>query len=379
MDTASVGYLANGALHGPSLIANGGASRSLANRLLSNGMDHNCLRPYIGDDGRNYLTRMVTNQMTGERTPQSIVTNADATLRIREWITLDAAVTRAATAQLRLFNDLRGAGLSYSIPNAMAYSTFEYQTQSNITGATVSMDGLRKSEQDRPEYDTNGMPLPIIHKDFSFSARQIQESRNRNTPLDTTMAELAAVRVAEQIEQMTAGTVSAYTYGGYPLYGYINAPSRLTGTQTYLPTNGSWTPNATLLDVLQMKLKARQHYYYGPWVLYCGIGWDPYMDDDYKSTNASSVGTLRMRLKMIENIKDVRTTDWLNGTNQYALLLVPQDTRFCRAVIGMDVTTLQWEEQGGLELCFKVMAMLYAQVRSDFNQNTGLVHYAQGS
>lgn len=378
-DSASVGFLANGQIAGPSLMANGSVSRGLASRLLANNMDPLCLRPFIGDDGRNYEVRNTRNPITGEMKANAIVTNADATLRIREWITLDAAVTRAMTAQLNLFNGLRSSGLTYSIPNAMAFSTFEYQTQSNITGATVSMDGLRKSEQDRPVYDTHGMPLPIIHKDFSFSARQIQQSRNMNTPLDTTMAELAAVRCAEQIEQMTAGTLSAYTYGGYSLYGYLNSPNRLTGTQTYLPTNGSWTPEATLNDVLQMKLKARQHFYYGPWDLYVGLGWDPYMDADYKSANASSVGTLRMRLGMIENIKSVRTTDWFNGTNQYAMVLVPRDSRFVRAVVGMDVTTLQWEEQGGLEICFKVMAMLYAQIRQDFNGNTGLVHYAQGS
>ena len=41
---------------------------------------------------------------------------------------------------------------------------------------------------------------------------------------------------------------------------------------------------------------------------------------------------------------------------------------------GMDITTLQWEERGGLELCFKVMAIKVPRLRSDYNSRTGILH-----
>jgi hypothetical protein len=43
-------------------------------------------------------------------------------------------------------------------------------------------------------------------------------------------------------------------------------------------------------------------------------------------------------------------------------------------VIGMDVTTVQWETHGGMRLNFKVMAIMVPQLRSDFNGNAGIVH-----
>jgi hypothetical protein len=45
-----------------------------------------------------------------------------------------------------------------------------------------------------------------------------------------------------------------------------------------------------------------------------------------------------------------------------------------RMVIGMDVTTVQWETMGGMRLHFKVMAIMVPQLRADYNSNTGIVH-----
>jgi hypothetical protein len=38
------------------------------------------------------------------------------------------------------------------------------------------------------------------------------------------------------------------------------------------------------------------------------------------------------------------------------------------------MTTVQWEEQGGLLLNFKIMAIMVPQLRADHNGNTGIVH-----
>jgi hypothetical protein len=45
-----------------------------------------------------------------------------------------------------------------------------------------------------------------------------------------------------------------------------------------------------------------------------------------------------------------------------------------RAINGMDITTVQWETQGGMRVNFKVMAIQVPQIRSDFNGRTGIVH-----
>ena len=46
----------------------------------------------------------------------------------------------------------------------------------------------------------------------------------------------------------------------------------------------------------------------------------------------------------------------------------------CRAVNGMDITTVQWESSGGMRINFKVMAIQVPQLFTDYNRRTGIVH-----
>jgi hypothetical protein len=68
---------------------------------------------------------------------------------------------------------------------------------------------------------------------------------------------------------------------------------------------------------------------------------------------------------------DARTVDYIPDLS---ILLVQQTTDVVRLVIGMDITTVQWESHGGMQLNFKVMCVILPQIRTDFYNNTGLVH-----
>jgi len=353
-------------------------------------------RPYLGKDGRTYITRYTVND-NGERVPQAIVQNApiaQGLLRKNDWLTIDMAVLKAAKPRLRAVADLRSAGLEYTIPDGMAKVILQHERQSDITPATLSMSGLRKSEEDRPMFDLNNLPLPIAHKDFSYDLRQLMASRTGGSPLDTTTAELAGRRVAEVIEQLYLGTTTAYNFGGGSVFGLTNFPDRITGNLTQKPfvasaANTAWNPLVTLNDVLAMKTQSQQTaLHYGPWILYCGLAWDQYMDADYINiqgvggTNVSTgtAMTLRDRLRRIDNLIDVRTLDYFpQGTAAnpaFDLVLVQQTSDVVRLVVGMDITTIQWETEGGMDLHFKVLCILVPQLRSDINSNSGIIHFS---
>ena len=336
----------------------------------SKAMEDPCLaRPFLANNRRwvsryNGETEFVANAPTGSGLGNS-------TLLVREWIELDQVVVRASLPRLRAVADLRGRGLQFTIPNGMNKTVLQTQTQSQITPANISMDGLGDSAGDRPVYGAANLPLPIIHKDFGFSARQVAVSRNGNMPLDLAMAELAARKVAEAAEQLLIGVTSTYTYASGSIYGYTNFTGRITKILTN-PTIGSWTPIMTYNDVLNMRLLSQQHFHYGPWVLYVSLAWDQYLDQFLSATaaNASNI-TLRDAIRRIEGIDDVVTLDYLNG---YDAVLVQMTTDVAREVVGMDITTVQWETHGGMYLNFKVMCILIPQLRQDFNNNTGIVH-----
>lgn len=349
-------------------ILNGQASGSVASILMEHDMDPGLLRPWKGKNGLTYVT---INEEGVAKNVQ--VANANATLRKDEWQILDMAVVKAAKERLRAVADLRGAGLTYNIPNGMGKTVFQTEAQSDISAADVSMDGLRESTADRPVYSITNLPLPIIHKDFNFSSRQVITSRNGGSPLDTATAELAARRVAEEAEKLLLGVSTVadqYAFGGGTVYGYTDFPSRLTKTITTPTTSNQAT---TVNEVLEMIQQAKAAKHFGPYMLYCSLVWDPFMEGDYSANKGDN--TLRDRLRAITDIQDVRTLDYLDPTGSaYVLVLVQMTSDVVREVIGMDVTTLQWESKGGLQLNYKVMAIMVPQLRADFNSNTGIVH-----
>lgn len=340
------------------VIFNGQATGDVASVLLANNFDVDALRPYIGADGRSYITK------NGVAQP---VANA-ATLRYDDWKMLDRAIIKAGRDEMRLVADIRGMGLQYVMPNGMGYTVLQTETQSDITPATVSMDGVRRGESDRPEFGLNFLPLPIIHKDFHFSARQIAASRNGGSPLDTTNGELAARQVMEKAEAYVAGVENTYGYGGGNIHGFVNFPQRLSKTMT----TPDGTNNATILtEVLEMIEQARYAKHRGPYYLYVSTNWDPWMENDY-STQYPNL-SLRQRLKNVDKIIDVRTADWL-PTDTYTMVLVQMTSDVVRIVVGMELTTVQWESHGGMMRNFKVMTIMVPQLRADYNGNTGIVH-----
>lgn len=344
---------------------NGQASGGVAGALLRNGMDVRQLRPYEGADGRSYVT-MTRN---GKQVAIPLM-NAAATLRKDEWIELDRAVVTAAKERLRLVADLRAAGLTFNLTNGMAKTVLQTQTMSDISEAKVSMNPISKADGDRPEFDITNLPLPVIHHDFFFSAREIAASRSEGySPIDTSTAQAAARRVAETAEKLAIGSLTGTTYGGGTIYGLTNFPSRLTKSDLTAPTAGGWTPTTTVKEILAMRQKSIDKFHYGPWMLYMGVSWNQYLDEDYSASKGDN--TLRDRLRAIDGVSDVRTLDFLSG---YQVVLVQMTTDVVREVVGMDITTVQWETQGGMQINFKVMAILVPQLRADFNGNTGIVH-----
>lgn len=345
------------------------ASGSVAARLLKNKMDMDVLRPFIGRDGRSYVT-VVTDEIdpkTDKPVKRAVPTHNATLLKRDDWLTIDEEVLSEARPLLRLVGDLRSRGLTLDI-DGMANPILMYQTVGRITGATISMDGLREGEKDRPEFDSAFHPLPIIHKDCSFSMRQVVAAQRHGTPFDRITLQLAAQEVATDAEKLLLGTLGSYAYGGGTVYGYTNHPSRATKTLT-LPTAAGWTPETTVNEVIAMRTTLRENLKPGPFVLYISPGWEPYLDQDYSAAYGNT--TLRERLGRVGRIETIESVDYLSD---YQMLLVSMDRGTVREIIGMDVKTIQWESPDGMEMYFKVLCILVPQFRFDQTGRAGVVH-----
>lgn len=406
-------FIINGRGHGET-------GQVLANVRFDPGM----LRPYIdknGDPavtintGRTTLVKGVQTPIREHRKISDLMANGifspvfNATsLRKEEWTQLDTTILRAARYRLVAWADLMQAA-PFGGFNGMSKLILEHETMSDPGEAIIDMNGITEGRQDAPTYQLEGLPLPITHSDFSFDSRRLAVSRNSGTPLDVNMGEASGRRVAESIEKTTIGVNTGLTYGGNStqvggygrnssVYGYTNFPKRLTKTNLYSPTAGGWSPAKTLADTLACLDQLRLNKFYGPFMLYHSNDWDAYMDNDYILTGGNvATQTLRERLNAIKGITDVKRLDFLFAApptantgltsytgpggegiaaagNPFTLLFVQMTPDVAQAVNGMDLTTVQWEEKGGMKLNFKVMAIQVPRLRADRYGNCGILH-----
>jgi len=319
------------------MIVNGSGSGAAA-RLLANGMDISALR---------------TNDV----------------LLYDEWKEIDKAVLKAYQQRLAGIADLEARDLTYDIPNGLGKTVFAYQNASDIEDASISMDGITRGQRDRQKYNISYLPLPMIHADFSFSIREIEASRNGNMPLDTAMAEAAARKVAEKIEEMLFQGASTYTFGGGVIYGYEDFTSRNSGSLT-----GAWSASAVdgeeiLDDVLTMKQALITDRRYGPYALYVPTGYETALDDDFKANSDKSV---RQRIQEVSGIEIVKVADFLTA-NKVVMVQLASDT--VRLINALDVTTVQWETEGGMKVHFKVMAIKVPLLQADQDGRCGIAVY----
>jgi uncharacterized linocin/CFP29 family protein len=312
------------------------ASGNIAQRLLQTGFDVNALR-------------------------------TNATLRKDEWKEYDTAVVDVARARLIGVNDLLSRGLRYRLRNALGKTRVEWEKISDMNGAEITMSGISESQNDRVVYDLEGLPVPIIHKDFNINVRALEASRTTGEALDTTQARVASRKVAEAIETMLFSGATVLGANN-PIYGYKTAPNRNTGS---LP-GANWataTGDQIVAGVLTMIGRLTGDNMYGPYIIYVPNDAFVHMGDDYK---AASDRTIMERVLAIPGIEAVKMSkDLVSGE----VLMVQLSSDVVDMIDGMSPTTVEWESHAGFVVHFKVLAIMIPRIRNDSMLQSGIAHY----
>jgi hypothetical protein len=364
------------------LIGNGQSQGQVANQLQANGrMDVGRMRPWIGRDGRAYINVYKGGNPKLPTSYQMLQIQTNATLRRDEWKTLDEAIIEVSRQRLGGFDDLRANGLTYNLGNAMGTTVLEWHDVSEALDAIVTMDGVTRGNNDGLNFQTNYLPIPIIHVDYEINSRMLASSRSLGNPLDTTLAERAARRINEKLEDMLF-TNTTYAFGTTDdrsrnkIYSYINFPDRNTVSMGVhwndgdFDSNDAAGPDKILEDVAKMKQKSIDAYHYGPWMLYVPTAYETTIDKDY---NKESGITIRERIMKISGIKGIKVIDRLTADN---VLLVQMTSDTVRIVNGMGIQNVEWSEEGKFITKYKVMTIQVPQIRSDQNGKSGIVHLA---
>ena len=356
------------------LMGGGQALGDVASQLMSNGrLDIGSKRPYIGKDGRAYIT---TYKGGDPKSPNSYVTapiNTNATLRRDEWKQLDEALMIASRYRLGGVADLTANGLTYNLGNAMGTTVLEWHDVNDGMEAALTMDGVTRGINDTPKFQTNYLPIPVLHVDYEINSRMLESSRKLGNPLDTTMAEMAGRRILEKLEQMLF-TDTTYSFGTADdrsrnsIYSYVNHPDINTVTLGTDWDASAKTAAGILQDVLNMKQASINAYHYGPWQLYIPTAYEVVLDDDYDTTTPGK--TIRERLLSIAGIKGIKVIDTLAADN---VLLVQMTTDVVRLIQGFGLQNVQYQTEAGWITKFKVVTIQVPQIRSDQNGKSGIV------
>jgi len=340
----------------PKVAQVGGASKVLGQTGRLNVNSH---RPFLNEAGES---RIVGND------GKPLVANDGALLRYDEWKDIDTEVVKVAVDRLVGIRDLQAAGLTHNL-GSLGITLSQWEEESDMTGADVSMSGITEGEEDTPAFNLRDVPVPIFHKDFSVNIRRLEASRMVGESIDVTAASIASRRVTEKSEDMLFGG-SPIVVEGKALYGYTTLPGR-----TQITLGANWdtltqSQNATILDDVQTMLQgARDDKHYGPFVLYVPRGYEYKLDEDFNA-NYSGV-TVRERLEKLGGIDRVSVADRL-AANNVVLVQMTRDT--VDLAVAQPITVVQWNSMGGMVENFKVMACWAARLKSDFDGRSGVVH-----
>ena len=336
-------------------------------------MDPGAMRPWIGKDNKTYVTIYTGGNPKALSSYQTSQVQVNGTLRRDEWKQLDEALLRISEYRLGGVQDLIDNNLVYNLGNAMGTTVLEYHDVGDALTADLTMDGITRAQNDRQDFTTHYLPIPIIHVDYEINARALAASRSLGNSLDTGMAERAGRKVNERLENMLF-TDTTYAFGGGTIYSYLNHPDR---NQVALTANwdaAGKTGAQIIADVLNCKTAAIEAYHYGPYMLYIPTSYEVVLDADYDATTPGT--TIRERIMKISNIKGIKVVDTLTDDN---VLLVQMTPDVVRLVRGMPLTNIEWSVEGKFITKYKVLTIAVPQVRSDQDGNSGIVQLAAAS
>lgn len=332
---------------------------NLFSHLTGDRLNVNRMRPFVNSDGKTYFVN--NGQM-------ELHTN-DGLLMYDEWKDLDRTVIDIATDRLVGVADLQAGGLTHNL-GSIGVTITQWEESSDMDTANISMSGVTRGDEDTPAFKQAQVPVPVVHKDFRLNIRRLEASRRFGQALDVTSSSIAARKVAESSEDMLfAG--NPITVDGNTIYGYTNHPDRNTETLGTAWDALAKTAYATIKDqVLSMVQKAEDDGYYGPFNLYIPTEYSTIMSDDYDPDSADN-RTVRDRLLQIDQLNSIKVADRLTADN---VVLVQMTRDVVDLAVAQDVTTVQWDDRGGMSELFKVMAVWVPRIKKDYDGNSGIVH-----
>ena len=285
----------------------------------------------------------------------------NSSLRKDEYEEIDAELIRVSENVQNGQVDLVNAGLVHNV-GSIGITESKYERVDNFTAAEFDMDISTSGILGKNDFDSVGVNVPVIFKEFKLNQRQLLASRSGvGEGLDVTSYGMAGRVVNESIEKMIFNGVSKLG-----IFGYTTHPNRNLKTIANAWNTASGTPIADTLDMIQ---KARNANKRGPYVLYVADNVWVALQDDYSATKGDN--TVMQRLLAIPGITAVKEAPELADSS---VLLVQMDRSTVDLAIAEEVNSFDYSNDGGRSTFFRVQAVMTVRVKAEKNGQCGIVH-----
>lgn len=296
---------------------------------------------------------------------------ANSTLQRDEWNQLNETVLQTYKANLVAVTDLQNAGLTRNVSLATKVDLYEKITE--FTEASVSMDGETDGDEDRPQYSLEGVPVPITHKEFRVSNRDLQSSRRLGNDLQADGSAAATRVVSEMLERMIFNGWDAAVTGErgnqFPLHGYTTHPDRNTvGGSDWTGTPGNIRPDVVaMLDALDEDNRTGG----GFWLYLAPPQWREFRS----AIDPEGDGNLTVRERIMDEfateIGMIRRAEYLPDGEA---VMVDPATDVIELVTAENIQMIEWQSLSGMTEHFKVMAAMAPEIKADSRGQSGVVH-----
>ena len=308
--------------------------------------------------------------MANEEEQKRIAAN-NTTLQKEEWETLSETMISEYRRTIRGFEHLMDAGLTRQL--SLATKVDLWQTRSSFSEAEVSMDGESRSDEDRITYDFQGVPIPIVHKDFRISDRDLQSSRNLGNDLQTDSVAEATHEVTETLDDMLftgwSPTVRDANNNSFTLYGYTDHPDRIQFT-----ADGDWDTDATAVrdDFVGFFDELDDNEREGPfWVYLNPRDWRRYRS----AVDEEGDGNRTMRARIEEEFDQELDNVWrMPRLNEGEAVVVDPSPDVVELAVAEDVQLIEWQSGSGMTHQFKAMGAMAPEIKADTEGQSGVVH-----
>lgn len=283
------------------------------------------------------------------------------------WEAMDTAVYQAAEDTLRLVDDLRAAGLTYTgVTLDAKYDTWGIIDDSGR--ARIGMTPEANTEESDFYAEEDGSPIPIMDDGYSVGFRENPVSTDRlpDDSIDTTKTSVATRHVSELVEQTFINAeniqITGETGEGYTLYGMTDHPQTATGN-----TSSDWTVDGNEVDIrkdirnARYVLKNDRNYRPGNTGYWVYLGSEYYDELDDADPEGDGNQTVRDRVENLANISRIAELDFLD--NKSMLMFRPTED-VIQVGMPMDMSTVQWEDP--FRDHWRVLASMYPRIKRTF-------------